>query len=119
MVLELLAAWNLVMNDFFGQHIILISHVLAAVFLILSEDTMNMRIITPILDAMEDKVFGSIPLIPNIVTTAIFIVWATFSIFLYQFLFTFILDKYEDSLTTALIISFFLIMFAVNFKYRD
>lgn len=119
MVLDLLLAVNLIMNNFFASHIVLISHVLAAVFLILTETTVNMRIIAPMLETMEGMFLGSIPLIPNLITTAMFIVWATLSIFVYEALFRFVLGKFSNYLTLFLIGAFFLIALAVNFKYRD
>jgi len=119
MVLELLSMGNLILNEFFATHIIFISHVLAAVFLILTETTVNMRIIAPMLDMMENMFLGYIPFVPNLITTMMFIVWATFSIFVYQVLFEFLLNRYAGYLTLFLGIAFVLITLAVNFKYRD
>lgn len=119
MVVEWLSIANLFLNDFFAKHIVFISHMLAAVFLILTENTINMRIITPMLEGMENMMFRQVPLLPNLITTAVFIVWATFSIYLYQILFEFLLSKYEDKLSLILLGAFLIITVMVNIRYRD
>ena len=110
---------NLWMNGFFADHIIFVSHVLAAVFLILTEATINMRIIGPMLEGIEGMFFSKIPLVPTLIATAAFIIWATFSIFLYELLFKWILSRYQDHMTLVLVACFFIIMMGTGMKYRD
>ena len=119
MVLEYFGIANIYLNTFFTGHITFISHVLAAVFLLLSETSVNFRIIAPILDWIEGTFFGNLPLLPNLAATALFIIWATFSIFLYEMIIKYLLNRYIDSLTIILIVAFVGIAFAVNIKYRD
>lgn len=119
MVLEYLSIAALFLNDFFAQHIIFISHVLAAVFLVITETTINMRIITPMLEAMQDMVWNKIPFMSNIITTIFFIIWATAALFIYQAVFKWLLVRYEDHLTFILGIVFVIVTIAVNIKYRD
>jgi len=116
MVLEYIGLLGIYMNSFFAQHIIFISHVLAAIFLILSESTINYRIITPLMDWIESIFFGNWILVPNLVGTAFFIVWATFSIYLYEILFRWLLSKYQDYLTLFLGIAFVIVMYIVNIR---
>ncbi len=119
MVLEYLGLAFIYLNSFFAQHIVFISHVLAAVFLILSESTINYRLITPMMDWIENTFFGNIILLPNIFGTIFFIIWATFSIYLYEVLFRWILNKYQDYLSVFLLIAFVIITYIVNIRYRD
>ena len=119
MVLEYLGIAYLLMNDFFAGHIILISHMFGAVFLVLTETTINMRIITPILDWTEGMFLGNIPFVPSMISAVLFIIWATFSIYLYQVMFQWIFKIFEAHLTMVLLIIFILITVAMNIKYRD
>ena len=119
MVFEFLLSLNLILNSFFAAHIIFISHMYAAVFLILTETTINMRIVTPMLDGMESMIIGNIPLLPNLITAVLFIVWATFSIYLYQIVFQFVLRRYESQIALAVFVIFILFTVAINIKYRD
>ncbi|HME87357.1 MAG TPA: hypothetical protein VKE88_03010, partial [Candidatus Nanoarchaeia archaeon] len=79
--------------------------------------SVNMRIIAPMLDWFENSF--SLPLLPNLATTAMFIVWATFSIYLYEKIINYFLTKYNDNLTIILGVVFIGISLAVNMKYRD
>jgi len=119
MVLEYFTIAALFLNAFFANHIVFISHMLAAVFLVITETTVNMRIITPMLETVQDMFLGRIPFIPNIITTLFFIMWATLSLFIYQTVFKLILTKYEDHMTLILFVVFVLITIAINIKYRD
>ncbi|MBN2421374.1 hypothetical protein JXB27_03795 [Candidatus Woesearchaeota archaeon] len=119
MVLEYLSLANIYLNSFFAQHITFISHVLAAVFLILSESTINYRVITPFMDIIEGSWIGKVFLFPTILGTAFFIAWATFSIYLYDLFFRWLLSRYSDYLTVTLIAAFFLTMYLTNIRYRD
>jgi hypothetical protein len=119
MVLEYLGLANIYLNSFFGQHVIFISHVLAAVFLILSESTINYRVIAPLMDMVENTFFGRWILVPNLFGTLFFIIWATFSIYIYEILFNWLLKEYQQALTGILIVCFFIIMYIVNIRYRD
>ena len=119
MVLEYLTIANLFLNSFFAEHIVFISHMLAAVFLVLTEMTVNMRIITPMLDGIENLFFGRIPLLPNLITAAFFIIWATVSLFVFQTVIQWMLTKYMDQLSVILIVVFFIVAVAINIKYRD
>ncbi|MEK6886721.1 MAG: hypothetical protein AABW88_02720 [Nanoarchaeota archaeon] len=119
MVLEYLTIVNLFLNDFFATHIVLISHMFAAVFLVLTEMTINMRVITPIIDGMEGMMLGNIPLLPSLITAFLFVIWATISIYIYQWLFEWVLKRYENQLTLLVIGIFLLVTLAINIKYRD
>jgi len=119
MVLEYFGLINIYLNSFFGSHIVFISHVLAAVFLVLSESTINYRLITPIMDWVENVFFGNWILVPNLIGTALFIVWATFSIYVYEILFKWLLGRYQDYLTGILAVAFLFVMYIVNIRYRD
>ncbi len=119
MVFQFISVINLALNGFLSQHITFISHVLAAVFLVLTETTMNMRVVTPLLDIMEGMMIGNIPILPNFITAALFIIWATVSIFVYQVIFKWALLKYQSQLGLILLTTFVLITIAVNIKYRD
>jgi hypothetical protein len=119
MVLELIGVLFSSLDGFFINHIGFISHVLAAVFLVLTETTMNMRVVTPLLEIMEGMMIGNIPILPNFVTAALFIVWATISIFIYQAIVKWALLKYQAHITLILAAAFVLITIAVNIKYRD
>jgi len=119
MVLEYLTIANIFLNGFFANHIILISHMFAAVFLVLTETTMNLRIVTPIIDSLEGMVLGGIPLLPSLVTAFLFMIWATVAIYVYQFAFQFVLRRYENQLTLMIVGIFILVTLAVNIKYRD
>ena len=119
MVLEYFSIAYLLLNSFFAQHIVLISHMFAAVFLVLTEMTMNMRIITPILDGIESVFLGNIPLVPSAISALIFIAWATVSIYVYQIVFEWLLSRFESNLTLILFVMFALTTVGINIKYRD
>lgn len=123
MVLEYLSYglfWlNSNLNNFFGQHIVFISHMLAAVTLMLTETTLNRNFITPILDTIEERFLWNIPLLPSLVTAVVFIFWATFSIFLYDLLFRFIFERYPQHMTLILFVFLVFVMIGSNMKYRE
>src|SRR3989344_5435159 len=117
MVLEYFSIAYLLLNDFFASHIIIISHMFAAVFLVLTEMTMNMRIITPILDGIEGMILGNIPLLPSMISSLIFIIWATISIYVYQLAFQWLLNRYDNHLTLIILVMFILTTIGINIKY--
>ncbi|HIH39434.1 TPA: hypothetical protein HA219_01800 [Candidatus Woesearchaeota archaeon] len=119
MVLEYFSIAYLLLNNFFASHVVLISHMFAAVFLVLTEMTMNMRVITPILDGIEGIFLGNIPLLPSMISALIFIVWATVSIYVYQIAFQWLLNRYENHLTLIILVMFVLTTIGINIKYRD
>ena len=119
MVLEYVTIGYLLLNDFLAQNIVIISHMFAAVFLVLTEMTINMRMITPILDGIEGMFLGNIPLLPSFISALIFIVWATVSIYVYQFAFQWLLSRYESNLTLIVLVMFVLTSIGINIKYRD
>ena len=119
MVLEIFGALNVLINNFLGNHVVFISHMFAAVFLVLTETTMNMRIVTPMLDGLENMTIGNIPLVSSLITAAMFIIWATFSIYVYQFAFQWLFDRYDNHLTLLIIGIFLLFTVVINIKYRD
>ena len=119
MVLEIFSALNVIISSFLADHIVFISHMFAAVFLVLTETTMNMRVVTPMLDGLENMVIGNIPLVSSLIVAALFIVWATFSIYVYQFAFQWLFRRYENSLTLLIIGIFVLFTITINIKYRD
>lgn len=119
MVVEWLSIANLFLNDFFARHIVFISHMFAAVFLVLTETLISGRMIVPLLETMQGMFLGKIPLLSDIITTLLFIIWATFSIYLYQMLFQFILAKYEDRVLLVILIMFIVVSIGMKIKYRD
>ncbi len=119
MVLEYFSIAYLFLNSFFAEHVILISHMFGAVFLVLTETTINMRIVSPVLDWLESIFLGNIPFVPSMISALIFIVWATFSIFLYQVMFQWIFRIFEEHLTLVILVIFVLITVGMNMKYRD
>ena len=119
MVLEFLASWYAASNGFFLTHVNFVSHVMAAVFLVLSESTITYRLLSPIMDWIEDTVFPSTIVLPNFAATAFFITWATFSIVIYQFIFKFLLGKYQNHASLIVMAAFLLTGYMVNVKYRD
>lgn len=118
-MIEYLSIAVLLLNDFFARHIVFISHILAAVFLVLTETTVNMRIVTPALEWMQDMILSKIPFVPNILTTVFFIIWVTLALFVYQAVFQWLLLKYEDHLTLILAVALVLVTIGINIKYRD
>lgn len=119
MVWEFISALVVIANNYLALHIPVISNIMAAVFLVLTETTMNLRVITPILDEMEGLLIGGMPLLPSFITASLFIAWASISIYVYQWIFRWALLKFQPYLLYILIGAFILITLAVNIKYRD
>lgn len=104
-------------NQFFLSHIVFISHVFAAVVLVFTEYTVNARIIGPIMNFIEGMF--DIPLLPNLVTTLLFLLWITLSLYIYQYLIKLLLLKYQDHITLVLAVFLVISAIGINVNYRD
>ncbi len=119
MVLEYISLANLFLNDFFAGHILFISYLIAAIFIVIFQPTIDYRIISPIMDYIERIFFSNIPLLPNVLSTIFFIAWTGISIYVYEWIANFFLTKYKDHLTILIPIVFVIVAVTINIRYRD
>jgi hypothetical protein len=119
MVLEYFGLANIYLNNFFADHIGFISHTMAAIFLMFTEASVNYRVIGPLMDNIEDMFFSSFFLVPTIISTMFFILWAVASLFIYEVVFRWIFNRYHDYLTLIVIGCFIFIAWIFNMRYRD